>query len=435
MYGKAIFWHRRDLRLQDNAGLYKALKNSEEVIPVFIFDTSILNQLERHDQRIIFIHQNIEKLRASYQKLGSDLLILHGDPIVLIPKISLELKVDAVFSNRDYEPKAIERDKIVSASLKEQGIKLIGSKDQVIFEKDEIVKNDGNPYLVFTPYSVKWKEKLNDFYTGSYPTERYFNYLTKQTFSASPTLLELEFSGEQTQKFPGMDFPENIIQQYSENRDYPSLNGTSKLGVHLRFGTISIRALLRFALNTNKTYLNELIWREFYQMILYHFPHSADQSFKKQYDSIPWLNNEADFGKWCRGETGYPLVDAGMRELNATGFMHNRVRMVTASFLSKHLLIDWRWGEAYFAGKLLDYELASNSGGWQWAAGSGCDAAPYFRVFNPQLQLEKFDKNLEYVRKWVPEYATAAYPDPIVDHKMARERAIETYKRALSKTE
>lgn len=427
----SLFWHRRDLRIDDNAGLYKALKSGHSIQPVFIFDTTILSKLPRNDQRVLFIHQEIERLKKEYRKLGSDLFVYHGDPKELIPKIAQEQNAVNVYTNRDYEPDALHRDQLVFSKLQANNIPLIGAKDHVIFEKNEVLKADGSPYTVFTPYSRKWKELLTPFYLSSYPVDRYTEKLTKINPTTLITLQELGFDGIQNQVFPERTFPKGIIEKYSETRDLPSLKGTSRLSLHLRFGTISIRALARLAIQSNETFLNELIWRDFYQMIIFHFPHSATNSFKKQYDRILWETNESHFKAWCEGKTGYPLVDAGMRELNETGFMHNRVRMVVASFLTKHLLLDWRLGEAYFAEKLLDYELASNSGGWQWAAGCGCDAAPYFRVFNPTSQQEKFDKEFQYIKKWVPEFGSSSYPQPIIDHKFARERAIQRFKQGL----
>lgn len=428
---KALFWHRRDLRIDDNAGLHKALK-SYKVIPVFVFDTTILKQLPKDDQRVLFIHGVIADLQEAYRKHGSDLEIVHGDPVEEIPRLAAKFNVEAVFLNRDYEPVAIMRDETVFNSLKEAGIALIGTKDQVIFEKHEVVKDDGKPYSVFTPFSKKWKSTLTDFYLRSYPTSGYLHNLYQFTTGEIPLLKNLGFEEKQTVEFPSEKFPHGIISDYDKTRDIPSIHGTSRLGVHLRFGTISIRKLVREAMDKNGVYLNELIWREFYQMILYHFPHSAKDAFRTQYDNIRWEYDEAQFDRWRNGKTGYPLVDAGMRELAQTGFMHNRVRMVTASFLSKHLLIDWRWGEAWFALKLLDYDAASNVGGWQWAAGCGCDAAPYFRVFNPEAQQQKFDPKMEYIKKWVPEFGTDNYPEPMVEHKWARERAIQRYKEGLS---
>ena len=428
----SIFWHRRDLRIHDNAGLYKALTKSSSVVPVFIFDTSILQLLPKNDQRVVFIHQEIAELKKQYHQFGSDLRVEYGDPAVLIPALARELKAECVFTNRDYEPYARQRDTLIHDTLKNAGIRFIGAKDHVIFEKDEVLKNDGGPYTVFTPYSRKWKERLNPFYLKSYPTENYCSSLKAFQQNSLISLEEMGFQAAQIVEFPPKEFPSIIITNYSQNRDFPAIKSTSKLGLHLRFGTISIRELAREAVASNETFLNELIWRDFYQMIIHHFPHSSKNAFRPQYDRIPWERNEAHFKAWCDGKTGYPMVDAGMRELNATGFMHNRVRMVVASFLSKHLLLDWRLGEAYFAEKLLDYDLASNVGGWQWAAGCGCDAAPYFRVFNPQSQQEKFDKDLIYIRRWIPEYGTPAYPSPIVEHSFARLRAIERYKTALN---
>ena len=430
--GNAIFWHRRDLRIEDNAGLYKALRESQQVQPVFIFDKLILDGLPKNDKRVLFIHQELKRLQAEYNELGADLKVFYGNPIDIIPKLCKDNSVNSVFVNRDYEPYALKRDSEMLQILLDDGVAFFGSKDHVIFEKSEIVKNDDKPYTIFTPYKNKWKEKLTEFYLKSYPTSDYLSKLRKRTkVRIIPSLEEMGFLMEEETIFASRKIENAAIINYNLNRDIPSIIGTTRLGVHLRFGTISIRELARYASTTNETFLNELIWRDFYQMIAYQFPHSILNSFKPKYDFIEWKNSEVLFDKWCKGETGYPLVDAGMRELNSTGFMHNRVRMVVASFLCKHLLIDWRWGEAYFAEKLLDFDLASNVGGWQWAAGSGCDAAPYFRVFNPTLQLEKFDRNLVYVKKWVPEIGTKNYPSPIVVHTVARDLAIQTYKNAL----
>lgn len=430
---KSIFWHRRDLRIEDNAGLYKALKSSQNVQPIFIFDKNILDKLPQNDQRVLFIHSYVSKLKKAYQELGSDLLVFYGKPLEIIPQIAVEWKVDAVFTNRDYEPYALERDKTIFGLLKEKNIDFQGAKDHVIFEKNEVLKDDGLPYTVFTPYSRKWKSKLNAFYLSAYPTEKYTQNLAKtENKTDLISLKEMGFEDTQLFPFPADHVADSLIEKYSLQRDFPAIQGTSKLSVHLRFGTISIRALAQKAAQTNETFLNELIWRDFYQMIIFYFPKTVHSAFKPAYDRIEWEKNEQHYKAWCEGETGYPLVDAGMRELNQTGFMHNRVRMVVASFLTKHLLLDWRLGEAYFAEKLMDFELASNIGGWQWAAGCGCDAAPYFRVFNPTAQQEKFDKQMEYIKKWVPEFGTATYPSPIVDHSFARERVLSRFKLALN---
>jgi deoxyribodipyrimidine photo-lyase len=421
-----LFWFRRDLRVTDNAGLYRALKKNQNVLPVFIFDTVILDDLDdKADRRVQFIHEALKVVKQSLEEAGSTLMVLHGDPVQLFKNI----KVKAVYTNHDYEPYARVRDAKIKELLESKGVAFHSYKDQVIFEKDEVMKDDGSPYTVFTPFSKKWKAKLNAFYQKSYPTEKYFGNLIHIKPLPFPTLKDIGFEYTET-IFPERAVKMSIIKNYHEKRDIPGINGTSRLGVHLRFGTVSIRTLVQLAVKKNETWLNELIWREFYQMILWHFP-KVEQAFKPQYDRIQWRNNTKEFELWCEGKTGYPIVDAGMRELNATGFMHNRVRMVVASFLTKHLLIDWRWGEAYFAKKLLDFDLASNNGSWQWAAGSGCDAAPYFRVFNPMLQTQKFDPDLTYIRKWVPELDTPAYPKPIVDHSAARERVLEAYKVAL----
>lgn len=428
---KVVFWHRRDLRITDNAGLYKALKTGT-VYPVFIFDTNILEELPENDQRVLFIYKEIEKLKEAYRKHGSDLKVVHGKPLEELPAYCKKIGAELVLTNRDYEPYARSRDLAMKEQLDQEGIEFRGAKDHVIFEKDEVLKNDGKPYTVFTPYKNKWLGTLTDFHLKAYPVEKYLTNLHKaEDGSRIPALRSMGFSEEQTEKFPSERFPSSIINDYDKTRDIPSIAGTTRLSVHLRFGTISIRKLATIARQSNATFLNELIWRDFYQMIIHHFPHSATNSFRKEYDEILWETNEAHFKAWKEGRTGYPLVDAGMRELAQTGFMHNRVRMVTASFLTKHLLIDWRLGEAWFAEKLLDYELASNVGGWQWAAGSGCDAAPYFRVFNPTAQQEKFDKDLKYIKKWIPEYGTPDYPEPVIEHKFARERVLERYKKAL----
>ena len=428
----AIFWHRRDLRIEDNAGLYKALKSGLKVKPIFIFDKNILDVLPNNDQRVLFIHQEIKRIKSEYHALGSDLDVFYGEPLHVWAELLQSYPIEQVYTNRDYEPYALSRDKAIYELLASKNIEFIGAKDHVIFEKGEVIKNDGLPYTVFTPYSRKWKEKLNDFYTKSYPNHLYFNALYHCQPKSLIELKSMGFTEKQTQIFPERNIEKLSITRYKETRDIPSIQGTSRMSLHLRFGTVSIRELTRFALKHNENYLNELIWRDFYQMIIFYFPNSVNNAFKAQYDRVAWENNATHFQAWCQGKTGYPIVDAGMRELNATGFMHNRVRMITASFLTKHLLIDWRWGEAYFAEKLLDFELASNVGGWQWAASSGCDAAPYFRVFNPELQTEKFDKDKTYIKRWVEEFETSAYPKPIVDHKFARERVLKAFKDALS---
>ena len=431
----ALFWHRRDLRIDDNKGLFKALKNNKTVHPVFIFDKSILEKLPKNDQRILFIYQEIQRLKESYKNLGADLWVYYGDPLQIIPEIAQEISCSAVYFNNDYEPYALEREQNIHKSLGNLKIDFIGSKDHVIFEKNEVLKDDGKPYTIFTPYSNKWKSKLKEEDLFEYSIEKYTGNLVQKTQEEELiSLAEMGFEATIFHDFPERIVKNDILKNYHLLRNLPAVSGTSKLSLHLRFGTISIRKLAINALEKNETYLNELIWRDFYQMIIFHFPKSVENSFKSQYDRIVWENNEVHFDAWCNGKTGYPIVDAGMRELNATGFMHNRVRMVVASFLTKHLLLDWRWGAAYFAEKLLDFELASNCGGWQWAAGSGCDAAPYFRVFNPQAQQEKFDKSFEYIKKWVPEYGTSSYPEPIIEHKFARERILQRFKSALNET-
>jgi deoxyribodipyrimidine photo-lyase len=428
-----IIWLRRDLRFNDNAALYHALKSNNAVLPIFIFDRNILKRLDdEHDARISFIHQTLVQLQAELNKIGSTIKVYYGLPIEIWKNIITEFRVEKVFINGDYGLYARKRDPAVEELLKENNISFHSYKDQVIFEKEEVLKDDGKPYTVFTPYSRKWKTKLNNFYLKPYPTEKYFSNFFKAESFDLPTLESIGFKPTRI-AIPRTNVADELIKKYDEQRNFPAVNGTSKLGIHLRFGTISIRELANRAKGLNETYLNELIWRDFYHMILWHFPHAAKNAFKKEYDKIVWRNNEEEFKKWCEGKTGYPIVDAGMRELNATGYMHNRVRMITASFLTKHLLIDWRWGEAYFAKKLLDFDLAANNGGWQWAASTGCDAAPYFRIFNPSEQTKKFDSELKYIRHWVPELDTFDYPKPIVEHTFARNRALETYKTGLQK--
>ena len=429
-----IFWFRRDLRLDDNAGLFQALKIGKPVIPVFIFDRNILDQLEeKADRRVEFIHTALMGMQQALVKMGSSLEVYQGKPIEVFRQLLKTYSIEKVFTNHDYEPSAIERDKEITIILQSAGIPLLTFKDHVLLEKNEVIKEDGKPYTVFTPYSRKWKSVLTGTSTKQWATEPYFGNFHRRAPMEIPSLNSLGFETSDL-SFPSSNPDLDIIKKYTENRNFPGRAGTTKVGVHLRFGTISIRSLTAISLDMNETYTNELIWRDFYQMILWHFPRvGKGGAFKPEYDLIQWRPDDGEFEKWCVGQTGYPIVDAGMRELNATGFMHNRVRMIVASFLTKHLLLDWRLGEAYFAKKLLDFDLASNNGGWQWAAGSGCDAAPYFRIFNPRLQTEKFDPKQEYIKKWVPEYAEFSYPKPIVDHEMARKRCLEVYSRELKK--
>ncbi|HNS18058.1 MAG TPA: deoxyribodipyrimidine photo-lyase [Bacteroidales bacterium] len=428
-----LFWFRRDLRLEDNTGLHYALKEKGNVRPVFIFDRNILDKLEdRNDARITFIHRALERIQSELLRYGSSLLVLQGDPVEIFKKLTSEKEVSAVYCNHDYEPYARDRDKKIADLLNDRGIEFRSFKDQVIFEKNEVTKADGTPYTVFTPYMNRWKAHFYDTPFQTYDVKAYSTSFDQLSPRPLLSIDELGFiPSEITMPPPEPD--KDIIRNYHLTRDLPSVNGTSRMSVHLRFGTVSVRHLVRLAWELNEKWLNELIWREFYMgNILWHFPRVTNSAFKPAYDSIHWLNNEKDFEAWCTGRTGFPLVDAGMRELNTTGFMHNRLRMVTASFLVKHLLVDWRWGEAWFARKLLDFELASNNGGWQWAAGTGCDAAPYFRVFNPYLQTKKYDPQEKYVQDWVPEYRDPErYPAPIVDQEMARKRVIATYRKAL----
>ena len=425
-----IFWFRRDLRIDDNKGLFEALISGEEILPIFIFDTSILNELTKDDARVSFIHELLTKINSELQKKGKSLAVFHGEPAVIFEQLATENKIKNVFTNHDYEPYARKRDLAVYQLFKKHDIGFKTYKDQVVFEKSEVTKEDGLPYVVFTPYSKKWKEKFKTIQLENFKSEDNLEQICSHSYPFL-SLNNIHFQPSKIKVTP-YDISENLIQNYEETRNFPALNKTSYLGAYLRFGAVSIRKMIAKAIEEkNETFWNELIWREFFMQILWHFPHTKNASFRPKYDAIQWNNNEVDFKNWCDGKTGYPFVDAGMRELNATGHMHNRVRMIVASFLCKHLLIDWRWGEVYFAQKLLDYEQSSNVGNWQWAAGTGVDAAPYFRIFNPTEQIKKFDKDLKYIKKWVPELEDFSYPKPIVDHKFARERCLRVYKEAV----
>ena len=424
-----LFWFRRDLRLEDNVGLCHALNSDFPVFPIFIFDTTILNRLEnKRDRRVDYIHQALTTINSELHLQGSQLQTFLGEPMAVVKSLLEQFDIQAVYCNRDYEPEAIQRDTEIHTFLKTKNIPFKAYKDQVIFDKNDVLKKDGNPYTVFTPYSKTWQANLSPSHYQEMKSEVNNFFKSK----AKPILSLEEIGFEKTDMVfttPTLDV--NLIANYDTQRDIPSVEGTTRLGVALRFGTISIRKCVACALEHNQVWLSELIWREFFMQILYHFPHVTSGSFKKKYDFIPWRNDEKEFELWCQGKTGYPIVDAGMRQLNQTGYMHNRIRMIVASFLCKHLLIDWRWGEAYFAEKLNDYDLAANNGNWQWAAGSGCDAAPYFRIFNPWRQTERFDPNQDYIKNWVPEFETEDYPEPMVAHKLARERALQVYRKAL----
>ena len=425
-----VFWFRRDLRLEDNAGLFQALESDEEVLPIFIFDETILSQLPKDDARVTFIHQQLEKIQTQLQAIGKSLAVFHGNPFEVFIRLINENQIKTVFANHDYEPYARKRDLELYHLFKDENIGFKTSKDQVIFEKNEVVKDDGTPYVVYTPYSNKWKDNFSKTKLIHCKSEELLNKITLHSYSFL-NLKDIGFEPSSIQVTP-YDISDSLIDNYEETRNFPAINKTSYLGTYLRFGAVSIRKIVAKALESkNETFLKELIWREFFMQILWHFPQTINSSFRPKYDNIKWYNDEDLFQKWCDGKTGYPFVDAGMRELNATGHMHNRVRMIVASFLCKHLLIDWRWGETYFAIRLLDYEQASNVGNWQWAAGSGVDAAPYFRIFNPTEQLKKFDKDLIYIKKWIPEFGTDAYAKPIVDHKEAREKCLIVYKAAV----
>ncbi|MEN8928804.1 MAG: deoxyribodipyrimidine photo-lyase [Flavobacteriales bacterium] len=426
---KTIFWFRRDLRLEDNIGLTQAISNFQTVQPIFIFDEDIVNELPADDPRVNFIYDNLAKMNKTLSENGSSLLILKGKPEEVWSQLLEKHEIDAVFFNRDYEPYARKRDEKIIQLLSKNNIKCAVFKDSVIHEENDVLKKDGLPYTVYTPYKNKWLE----YYTPQevLPPISFQNFIKADNKFPSMEDLGFERSSIKVQ-----DFKLSHLATYGETRNFPEQDSTSYLGPHLRFGTVSVRQVIAQSKKTrDEVFLSELVWREFFMQILFHFPHVVTNNFRPKYDGIEWRNNEQDFEKWCNGNTGYPMVDAGMRQLNETGYMHNRVRMLTAGFLVKHLLIDWKWGEAYFAKKLLDYELASNNGNWQWAAGTGCDSAPYFRIFNPIEQLKKFDKNQVYIKQWIPELLSGTYAMPMVEHKMARVRALDTYKEGIEKFE
>lgn len=429
----AIFWLRRDLRWEDNVGLFHALQSDYPVIPLFIFDQNILSHLPKNDARVSFIFEELQKMRSFVQdKFGSSIATYHGYPEDVFKQLTADFSIAEVHTNRDYEPYAKERDSKIEAFLAENGIEFHTYKDQVFFEPNQVQKKDGGMYLVYTPYMKQWKKNFENENIKIYPSEDYLDKLYQHSRLPNLSLADMGFV-ESTIKVPNYQIDKSFIEDYEKTRNLPYIEGTSRLSPHLRFGTVGYRKILKKAIEaSNEVFWNELIWREFYKAILYHYPETQSRSFKAKYDRIEWRNKEDEFERWKNGQTGYPIVDAGMRQLNETGWMHNRVRMIVGSFLCKHLLIDWRWGEAYFAEKLLDYEMSSNIGGWQWVAGSGVDAAPYFRVFNPYSQTDKFDKNKKYIQKWVPELGTSNYPEAMVEHKMARQRCLDTYKSALS---
>ena len=428
----SIFWFRRDLRLHDNKAFFHALQSEEKILPIFIFDIDILKKIPKNDARISFIFSELKAMNTHLESFETEIKMFHGNPKEIFGSLMKKYNIVKVFTNHDYEPYAIKRDIDIKELLTRSKIDFQTHKDQVIFEKNEITKKDGKPYVVYTPYSKRWLEKYETNKPENYPSEDFLDRLYKKTKSKTLTLSDIGFIETNT-PIKNYIFNSRIINEYEETRNFPALDNTSKLGPHLRFGTVSVRQMVsRADAQENKIFLKELIWREFFMQILWHFPQTHKNSFKSKYDRIIWRNDEEEFKKWCDGNTGYPMVDAGMRQLNKTGFMHNRVRMLVGSFLCKHLLIDWRWGEAYFAEKLHDYEMSSNVGNWQWVAGTGVDASPYFRIFNPTSQIQKFDKDLKYIQKWVPDFQELTYPSPMVDHKFARERCLKTYKDALA---
>lgn len=423
----SVIWFRRDLRLNDNKTVLKALQSENKVLPLFIFDTNITEKLPKNDSRITFIYDSLSELDKKLKNLGSSLKIFKGKPFEIWKKLFKEYEIEKIFAGEDYEPYAVKRDNEIKEFAKTQGVTFELVKDNVIYDFREILKNDGKPYTIYTPYKKKWLNNFKETYLKIENDKTLF----KNLFNEKTELKPIEHFGFKRSQIKTKPYSINNIEHYSEERDFPALQKTSFLSPHLRFGTVSIREIVK-SVSDNEFFLSELIWREFFMQITANFPHIENNNFNPKYDNIKWINDEEHFEKWKNGKTGFPLVDAGMRELNKTGYMHNRVRMITASFLTKHLLTDWRIGERYFASKLLDYELASNNGNWQWAAGTGCDAAPYFRVFNPETQQKKFDKDFRYILKWVKELGTTDYPAPIVDHSTARLRAIETYKNSFN---
>lgn len=475
-YTKSLVWFRRDLRDYDHAALYHALKISTQVYCTFIFDTDILNSLQdKADRRVEFIWESVRELKETLQANGGDLIVMHGSGQNSIPQLARSLHVEAVFCNHDYEPNAVARDAHVAEQLKQQNIAFHHYKDHVIFEKDEILTMAGKPYGVFTPYKNMWLKTVNDFYIKPYPVDRYIHHLGKTTPTDIPSLGSMGF---QKTNLSSMRLPTGMqgglalfedfkarMDRYKDARDFPATKGVSYLSLHLRFGTISIRHLAREAMQAENagayTWLSELIWRDFYVQILHHHPRvSMGSAYKPEYETLPFPNDKKLFLAWCNGKTGYPLVDAAMRQLNSTGFMHNRLRMVAASFLVKDLLIDWRWGEQYFAEKLIDFDLSANNGGWQWAASTGCDAQPWFRIFNPVTQSERFDAQGKFIRKYIPELSKCNdkeihapwlipplrlqslnlvigrdYPLPVVDHATQRTLVLDLYKNASSMDE
>ena len=428
----AVFWFRRDLRLDDNVGFLQALKGEFPVLPIFIFDSEILDDLPKNDARVNFIFDTLQEMRKELQEKGSSLAMYYGKPSDIFKELFDKYDIQKVYTNRDYEPYAKQRDEKIEKLASDNNIEFLTFKDQVIFEKDEVVKSNGDPYVVYTPYMKLWKEEFKKIELEVHYTSQHLDNLIQNSRLPNLSLGDIGFESS-SQKVPDYDVTPSLIQEYEAKRNYPAKDATSHIGPHLRFGTVGIRKIMKKAISEkNEIFWQELIWREFFMQILYHFPDTSTDAFKKKYDRIEWRNNKEEFEKWKTGTTGYPMVDAGMRQLNESGFMHNRVRMLVGSFLCKHLLIDWRWGEAFFAEKLLDYEMSSNVGNWQWIAGSGVDAAPYFRIFNPTTQIKDYDKELEYIKKWIPEYDTEEYPEKMVDHKEARERALSVYKEAVS---
>jgi len=430
-----IFWHRRDLRFADNAGLAAALQSGHPVLPLFIYDQTILEKLPPDDARLTFIFDQVERLAHEAREAGGGFLARYGKTEAVFEALLKAYDVAAVYTNEDYEPYATERDAVIAKLVEKHGAEFKAFKDQVIFAKDEVLTKNGKPSKVFGAYSKAWQAKVTPDDFKPHPSARLFkkeNLASPQKGDASrPTLKEMGFERHEQWTPPAHLPPAKVVENYDQVRDLPAeKRGTTRLSVHLRFGTVSIRQLMQQAQELNNKLLNELIWRDFFMMLLWHFPNTATEAYDPKMRHLPYRDDEAQYRAWCEGRTGYPLVDAGMRQLNATGYLHNRARIATAGFLVKQLFIDWKLGEHYFSEKLLDYDMSNNVGNWQWMAGTGAVAAPWFRVYSPDSQQQQYDPDYEYVKQWVPEFGTDKYPAPIVDHKFGRERALDLIRKS-----